>query len=77
MAVVDKVFFFEYTLVAVADDGDARALVDDVGKKGVGASHGDNTAVDIGAACDDLISGLKQDLLPQQDLLLLFTVVIC
>ena len=46
-------------------------------KKGVGASHGDNTAVDIGAACDDLISGLKQDLLPQQDLLLLFTVVIC
>ena len=45
--------------------------------KRVGASHGDNTAVDIGAACDDLISGLKQDLLPQQDLLLLFTVVIC
>ena len=62
-AVYDKLVLFEYILVAAVDDGDARALVDDVGNKGVVACHGGNTAGDTGAASDDMMCGLKQKLL--------------
>lgn len=62
-AVYDKLALFEYILVVEVDDGHARALVDDAGKKGVVASHGNNAAVDTGGSCDDMMFGLKQSLL--------------
>ena len=62
-AVYDKLVLFECILVAAVDYGDARALIDDVGYKGVVASHCCNTAGDNGAACDDMMRGLKLSLL--------------
>ena len=38
--VYDKLVLFKYIFVAAVDDGDVRALVDDVGNKAVVDSHG-------------------------------------
>ena len=38
-AVCDKLVLFKYIFVAAVDDGDVRALVDDVGNKAVVESH--------------------------------------
>ena len=61
--VYDKLVLFEYIPVAAVDDGDVRALVDDVCNKAVVESHGGNTALGTRATCDGMTCRLKQNLL--------------